>query len=90
MINLINLLNECFYVSQWLDIIRKYPQIIDLLKNDTEIVLILFTYYINSCELLFNNGAPTTNNDLTTITYSIEINATIFNLDFICGINNTG
>jgi hypothetical protein len=62
MINLINLLNECFYVSQWLDIIRKYPQIIDLLKNDTE---------INRHNSLF--GAEIKDwNDLDNIAYQIS------------------
>ena len=37
MIKLITLLNECFYTSQWLDILQKYPEIINLLKNDTEV-----------------------------------------------------
>jgi hypothetical protein len=34
MIKLITLLTECFYTSQWLDVLQKYPQIVDLLKND--------------------------------------------------------
>ena len=37
MIKLMTLLTECFYTSQWLDVLQKYPQIIDLLKNDAEI-----------------------------------------------------
>ena len=37
MIKLITLLNECFYTSQWLDILQKYPEIINLLKNDAEV-----------------------------------------------------
>ena len=34
MIKLKTLLLECFYTSQWIDILQKYPQIVDLLKND--------------------------------------------------------
>jgi len=37
MIKLMNLLTECFYTSQWLDILQKYPEIINLLKNDAEV-----------------------------------------------------
>lgn len=37
MIKLINLLTECFYTSQWLDIIQKYPEVVTLLKNDAEV-----------------------------------------------------
>ena len=37
MIKLMTLLTECFYTSQWLDILQKYPQIIDLLKNDVDV-----------------------------------------------------
>lgn len=37
MIKLMTLLTECFYTSQWLDIIQKYPEIITLLKNDAEV-----------------------------------------------------
>lgn len=34
MIKLMNLLTECFYTSQWLDIFQKYPEIVELFKND--------------------------------------------------------
>ena len=33
MIKLVTLLTECFYTSQWLDVLQKYPQIVNLLKN---------------------------------------------------------
>lgn len=29
-----NLLTECFYTSQWLDVLQKYPKIVELFKND--------------------------------------------------------
>jgi hypothetical protein len=34
MIKLKTLLLECFYNSQWLDILQKYPKIVELFKND--------------------------------------------------------
>ena len=34
MIKLITLLTECFYVSQWKDVLVKYPEFIELLKKD--------------------------------------------------------
>ena len=34
MIKLLNILKECFYVSQWKDVLVKYPEFIELLKND--------------------------------------------------------
>lgn len=71
MIKLVTLLTECFYTSQWLDILQKYPQIINLLKNDNE---------VNKHNSLFGTKIKDWN-DLQNIAYQISY------LGGHCGLN---
>jgi len=56
------LLTECFYTSQWLDVLQKYPQIVNLLKNDNE---------VNKHNSLFGTKIKDWN-DLQNIAYQIS------------------
>ena len=71
MIKLVTLLTECFYTSQWLDVLQKYPQIVNLLKNDAE---------INRHNSLFGTKIKDWN-DLQNIAYQISY------LGGHCGLN---
>jgi len=65
------IITECYYVSQWLDIIKKYPEIIDLLKKDVA---------LSTHKSLF--GSSNINwGDLDSIAYKIS------NFGGICGLD---